>query len=208
MTDSPSIEPGTWLRHYRTLTDLERSHAAVMREAGSVKLKLNGARERAKRDGVDMAALKLMNGLSRLSETEATARLEHLQSYLAWSGLPIGTQAALPFIEPDADAVRVHDIWLAECEGRDAVEAGGALEANPYQAGSEHAASWDKGWRSSNPIPVAVAPARKRASRATSGRGRGRPKGSRNKPKADRVLTRLRRAERAPAGSSTASFDF
>ena len=151
-----------------------------------------------------MAALKLMNGLSRLSEAEAAARLEHLQAYLAWSGMPLGTQAALPFEQPDQDAIYAHDLWLAKREGREAVEAGGPLEANPYQPASDHWTAWEAGWRSSKPIPLVVKAAAPAARRKTA---RGRPKGSRNKPKADRMLSRLRRAEKLPE-AQTARFDF
>jgi hypothetical protein len=205
MAAAPTIDPGNWLKHYRALADLEDEHKLRMREAGAVKLKLNAARDRAKRDGCDLGAMRLMDGLTRLSEAEAAARLDHLRHYLSWSGMPIGTQLGLPFnVEPDQDAVRLHDVWLAKREGRAAVEANVTRDSNPYEPGTEHHVQWDAGWRSSEPIPIA--PARERKAKHT-GRGRGRPPGSRNKPKATKVLSRLRRAERTPQAAAP-SFDF
>jgi hypothetical protein len=142
--------------------------------------------------------MRILDGLTRLSEAEASERMQNLQHYLAWAALPIGGQSSMLFTHPTARDVREHDEWLAEQDGRAAAAMGVNREECPHEPDSRHGQRWYAGWDSYEPPPVAtsapppVAPAAER-------RGRGRPKGSRNRPKANVVAQRLRRADAALA---------
>lgn len=193
-----------FLRHHREITNAvrakERAQQAVRAAAGQVKR----ARAAARAAGVDLAAYGLAEELTALSLERSQDRLRNLSSYLAWSGLPIGTQVDL-FETPEGPSAleaHEHNVWLAITEGEDAALLGRARTDNPHPVGSEMHVGWDHGWLH-YPHPeesVAAAPEGE-AEAATQGapppqrRGPGRPRGARNKPKGGAVAERLRRAE-------------
>lgn len=199
MTAPPSIEPGRWLKHFRALADLDRERAAAVLVLSDVRSRIATAKTFAKRDGCDLNAMRILDGLTRLSEAEASERMQNLQHYLAWAALPIGGQSTMLFTHPTARDVREHDEWLAEQDGRAAAAMGLNREQCPYESDSKHGQRWYAGWDSYEAPPVATPAPPPQAATTAPRRGRGRPKGSRNRPKANVVANRLRQADAALA---------
>jgi hypothetical protein len=129
-------------QHYRTIRDAAREHEETA-------MALARAKKAAKKDGVDLAALKMIERFAKLETDEAETLMRHTMQYAAWLEMPIGTQ---PSMFPDADApddevTSENRAYAAEEAGFEAGKAGKhRVDDNPYAAGTELYARFDKGY--------------------------------------------------------------
>lgn len=140
---SPNVPPETFLAHLRSIRDAKRTQEDANMAVARVK-------KAAKRDGIDLDAFKLMEGLAKLDEDEAELRLRHLFEYSKWANLPIGTQLdafgdhRVPPVKTKAAAE--HDLWAAGDAGRAAGKKGEPKDNNPHNPGTELHVVWNKSW--------------------------------------------------------------
>lgn len=138
-----NVPPETFLAHYRAIRAATRDKD----EAGSV---LANTKKAAKRDGIDLATLKLLEQLAKLDDDERETQLRRLEQYATWANLPLGTQLdafgqhQIPKVK--AKAAREHELWEAGEAGLKAGKTGALRDANPHPPGSEMHVAWDKSW--------------------------------------------------------------
>ena len=190
---SPNVSPETFLAHFRAIRDATRTKDdAVMGVARCKKA--------AKRDGLDLDALKLLENLAKLDDDELAVQLRHLHQYAKWASLPLGTQLdafgehVIPTVK--AKAVGEHDLWTATDVGYKAGRSGLPRDTNPYQPGTELHVNFDKAWTDGQRV-IADEMHPEKANGAANGTGkpaakpklepevrkarRGRPPGSKNR---------------------------
>ena len=187
-TPSTNVPPEIFLKHYRLIRDAKRA-------AEETSMALARTKKAAKSDGVDLDAFKLLERLTKVDSDEAEAQLRHLKDYCAWLKLPIGTQlglfAAAVADEPTDGAQAEQRAWEAEQAGIEAGKGGQhRVDDNPYPAGTEHYARFDKGYlrgqrmiadklgenaKAADPRRGRKRDAAPNGSEAAPKRGRGRP---------------------------------
>lgn len=187
---SHNVRPEVFLNHWRTIRDLEAEH----KRTGSA---VQTAKKAAKGDGLDLDAMRLLSGLSKLDTDVAEMRIRKTFAYAAWLEMPIGSQTAMfPDAKPDpvpAEATEKHREWVAGDAGRKAGEAGHPRETNPYSAapGSFEFAAWEKSWKrghagftkNQKTIAQEMGENAKIADGQAAKNKGGRPAGSKNKAK-------------------------
>jgi hypothetical protein len=140
---SPDVKPDTFLKHFRAMRE-------VARRKEDIAMAMNGARKAAKTDGVDMAAVKLVEKLAKYDPDEVDVLLRHARDYANWANLQIGSQlslfAAPAIIQVPQAAQEAHTEWSADDAGYDAGRRGMLRDDNPHDPGSAQFTSWDKGW--------------------------------------------------------------
>lgn len=146
---SHNVPPEVFLRHYRDIRDCKQAHG----ETGTA---LARAKKAAKKDGIDLDALKMLEKLADLDTDEAALQLGHLKIYAGWLELPIGSQldafgAPAP-LALDAKVQQEQREWVAGGQGFEAGKAGNERDLNPHQAGSSEYVAWDKSWANGNKL--------------------------------------------------------
>jgi hypothetical protein len=142
-TQSHNVPPETFLRHYRTIRDAAAAH----KDSG---MALARCKKAAKGDGIDLDALRLMQGFARLDSDEAELQFRNLIRYAKWAEIPLGTQADMwgedsyPKVPDSARADQQE--WEAGDAGLSAGRSGRERTENPHLAGSREHVAWDREW--------------------------------------------------------------
>ena len=110
----------------------------------------------AKKAGINIDALTKALALQKREPDDVTKEFTDLNRYLAWLGIPVGTQLGL-FDETRTVATAAEDfakrpisteasIAKAKTEGFDAGHEAKNKAENPYEEGSPEALAWDAEW--------------------------------------------------------------
>jgi ribosome modulation factor len=148
MSDDPAaavtaVTPDKFLTHWRNIREAKD-------DMGSASTEVARSKKAAKRDGVDMGALKWAEELSGMDEDQRETRMRLTSGYCDWIGLPLGAWAlsGKAVVEEPKDSSREEfSRWQAGKEGYAAGLAGAPKENNPHRAGSFQHVEWAKKWK-------------------------------------------------------------
>lgn len=162
-----AVRPDSFLIHWRDMRDARD-------EAGTAQSDVARAKKAAKRDGVDLDVVKLVEKLSTMETDERDSFLAKVETYCKWLELPLGAfSAGLQPPEPKASSRESFARWQAGQDGYKAGLDGAPKEANPNRAGSADHVEWAKKWKTgfdANQRKIAASMAKKaRASAKDSG---------------------------------------
>jgi ribosome modulation factor len=138
-----NLTPNFFLEIFRDLKNAQREiDAATGRKRAILK--------RGKGGGIDLDAMRLMEGLAKLETEDAELRLRNLSRYLKWTESPLGKQGDLfgatddqqPTEEARGDMLE----WAAQDAGYKAGKGGDTIDTNPHPAGSPTFDRWRQGW--------------------------------------------------------------
>jgi hypothetical protein len=105
------------------------------------------AKKAAKGDGINLAALKVVENRAKLDSDERELIDRKVAEYALWLDQPIGSQTDMfgsATVSEEATAEQ-HE-WTATGDGLEAGKAGKQRDDNPYPAGSAVHVAWDKAW--------------------------------------------------------------
>lgn len=146
MSDDPAaavtaVTPDKFLNHWRNIREAKD-------DMGSASTEVARSKKAAKRDGVDMGALKWAEELSGMDEDQRERRINLTSRYLDWVGLPLGAWALNGKVvdQPNESKREEFAIWQAGKDGYAAGLSGSKREANPHHGGSKIYQEWDKKW--------------------------------------------------------------
>lgn len=139
--DVMAVKPETFLGHWRDIRDSKN-------EAGDAATSVARAKKAAKRDGVDLDVVKVLEKLAQMEDDERAAFLTKLETYSKWISLPLGAfSAGITVQEPKNTAMAEFHAWQAGQEGYSAGVGGHPRANNPYKQGSREFVAWDKRWK-------------------------------------------------------------
>ena len=176
MSDDPgaavmAVKPETFLGHWRDMRDAKD-------EAGSAATEVARRKKAAKRAGIDLDVVKLVEKLSDLEDDERQSFLSKVETYCGWLKLPLGAfSAGITIEEPKASSREAFSRWQAGQDGHESGLNGAPKEANPHRNGSPEAQEWAKKWK-------VGFDANQRKIAAKMAKGTGAPRKGANKPSA------------------------
>lgn len=137
-----NVRPETFLSHWREIRDAKEA----LHDASMVVARCKKA---AKRDGIDLDVVSLLEKLGKLESDELTTHLRKLAVYGDWLKMPLaafaeGISAVVP--EPKAKARDEFQAWEAGQAGLAAGRSGRARSDNPHEPGTEAHVAWDRSW--------------------------------------------------------------
>lgn len=139
-----NLKPETFMGHWKDIQNAKE----VARDAA---MAVARAKKAAKRDGIDLDVLSLVEKLTDIQDQdELNAHLRKLVVYSTWRQLPLAAFVegiTLPVPAPRESASADFLEWLAEKNGLAAGKAGSPQASNPETPGSAQFVGWDKGWR-------------------------------------------------------------
>jgi hypothetical protein len=138
--DQLAVRPEQFLSHWRQIRDSKE-------DAADGAMSVARAKKAAKRDGVDLDVLSLVEKLKNMDEDQRPGFLKMAVMYCQWLELPLGAfslgiQAPAPKETSRTDFKR----WQAGEDGHKHAMGGGGREANPHRPGSEEHQAWDRKW--------------------------------------------------------------
>jgi hypothetical protein len=135
-----NVRPETFLGHWREIRDAkDNSHDASTA--------VSRAKKAAKRDGVDLDVVAIMEKLHDMDTDERELFLRKMVVYFQWLDMPLGAFAeGIKAPAPKDSAREQFGVWQAGQDGLTAGKAGRKREDNPHRAGTEVHVSWDKAW--------------------------------------------------------------
>lgn len=142
------VDPDTWIKHAREIESARRIFDEAQEESRAAKGKLNAARKRAKKAGLDMKVYDHMRYLESLGQDEAALFMRKTVEYSAWGSVPIGTQADMfgdiagPSQEASEELTKERVDEAGYAAGRKAFD----RADNPHPQGTEFFVVWDKAW--------------------------------------------------------------
>jgi hypothetical protein len=115
---------------------------------------LRNVYKRAEQAGLDRKTLKRAYSDAQKAENERQVDDERYRRYMAWLGVPVGTQAEMTLSDEDesqangedTEAVEQHKNNMAFEEGVSAGKAGANAASNPHPPGSEAFQAFSLGW--------------------------------------------------------------
>jgi hypothetical protein len=135
-----NVRPETFLSHWREIRDArDTSHDASTT--------VSRAKKAAKRDGVDLDVLAVMEKLWAMDSDERDLFLRKMIVYFQWLESPLGAFAEgieAPQAKPAARDQYI--AWQTEQDGLAAGKTAGKRDDNPHPPGSPLHVGWDKGW--------------------------------------------------------------
>jgi hypothetical protein len=135
-----SVKPETFLAHFRDIRDAKG-------DAGDRAMDVARAKKAAKRDGIDLDVLKLVEKFHDMDDDEVSIFIHKLRMYSGWLKMPLGAyQAGLEVPAPKASSQADFEKWQAGQDGHKAGLDGSPRDANPYPQGTEKFVAWDKKW--------------------------------------------------------------
>jgi len=147
MSDDPAaavmaVKSETFLSHWQDIRDAKH-------DLGSVATEVARTKKAAKRDGVDLDVVKLVEKLSDMETDERHVFLAKVETYCKWLELPLGAFSAGIAVQEPKEATR-QDFrkWQAGEDGYMAGLNGAPKEANPHRPKTPEATQWDKRWDS------------------------------------------------------------
>lgn len=136
-----NVRPDTFLSHWRAIRDAKD-------DSSDASTTVSRAKKAAKRDGVDMDVVAMMEKLMQREPDERMLLLRKLTVYCQWIGSPLGAFAeGLEAPEPKAKNRDDFNEWQAGQDGYTAGKAGHLRESNPHVGGSREHAAWDRKWK-------------------------------------------------------------
>ncbi|HTB46278.1 MAG TPA: hypothetical protein VK741_21835 [Acetobacteraceae bacterium] len=137
-----NVKPDTFIAHWRSIREAkDDSHDASTT--------VSRAKKAAKRDGVDMDVVALMEILMKMESDERLLFLRKLMVYCQWIDSPLGAFAeGLSPPEPKGKTRDEFTVWQAGQDGLTAGRAGHTRESNPHKPGSAAHVAWDRKWAS------------------------------------------------------------
>lgn len=162
-----SVKPETFLMHFRDIRDARG-------DSKDRAMDVTRAKKAAKRDGVDLEVLKVVEQLHDKDDDEQEIFINKLRTYSQWLKMPLGAYGAgLEVPAPKASSQADFERWQAGQEGYKCGLDGGKRDDNPYPQGTEKFVAWEKRW------PAGFkANQRKLADRMVKGTGGARSRGA------------------------------
>lgn len=138
---SDGVSQVVLLKHYR---DIKQKKLLLDQASAEYRL----ARKQAKSDGVDLAAMAMIETLDNLDTEDAALRLKHVQIYAGflnkqWAQGDLFAVSDGP--KPDPKLQEQASLADAEEDGQKCGMAGNSETLNPHKAGTEIFARWAKG---------------------------------------------------------------
>jgi hypothetical protein len=139
-----NVRSDTFIAHWRAIHDAKD-------EQSTHSSRVSQAKKAAKRDGVDMDVVQMLEVLSNKDVDERLSLIRKLYVYSDWLSMPLSA-AAEGLQQPPApkeSTQREFEEWQAGRAGLLAGKRGHPRESNPYQADkadSPEYAAWDRKW--------------------------------------------------------------
>ena len=135
-----AIKPETFLNHWVDIRDAKS-------ELDGTSTIVARAKKAAKRDGVDLDVLKIVEKLIKMEDDEQAVFINRLRMYSQWLKMPLGAYSMGMIVpEPKAASQADFEKWQAGQDGTRAGETGGLRADNPHAPGTAKFVAWDKGW--------------------------------------------------------------
>ena len=138
-----NVTPEYFLEIYRELKTAQREleTSAATRSA---------VLKRAKKGGIQLDALRMMDRLSNMDDDEAEALLAAVVRYASWAGKPFGRQLSLFDVSdhqvPTERAMQDHMEFLADDAGFSAGKSCDSADTNPHPPGRSMPQRGAQGW--------------------------------------------------------------
>ena len=136
-----AVKPETFLGHWREMRDAKD-------EAGGAATEVARRKKAAKRAGVDLDVVKVVEKLADMEDDERQSFLAKVETYCSWLKLPLGAfSAGIKVEEPKESSREAFARWQAGQDGHKAGLEGAPKDANPHRNGSPLFAEWAKKWK-------------------------------------------------------------
>ena len=137
-----AVKPETFLMHWRDMRDAKE-------DADDRNMNVARAKKAAKRDGVDLDVVKLVEKLSKMEPDQRETYLDSALTYAKWLDLPLGAfGAGMEVPQPRESASEDYAKWKAGKDGKEAGLGGKPKDANPHHAGTKLYDTWARSWQS------------------------------------------------------------
>jgi hypothetical protein len=135
-----AVKPEQFLAHWRSIRDSKE-------DAADSAMSVARAKKAAKRDGVDLDVLKVVEQLKNMDEDKRPGFIHKIVTYSQWIEMPLGAfSVGIQAPEPKEASRTDFKRWQAGEDGHKQGLGGGPRESNPHRPGSEEHQAWDRRW--------------------------------------------------------------